>query len=294
MTLLTSLLTGAVTALAVAVGLGFDLRRLANRRQRARSSQQWLLQAGVELTPRQFWFGSVVAGGVTFALLVVITATPAVAVVPALAVALLPRAYFARRRTQRLRDLQEAWPDGIRDLVASISAGLSLHQALIALARSGPEVLRAAFDRYPTTARTIGVVPALELVKERLADPTSDRVIEVLILAHERGAPLLSDVLRDLAEATTRDVRALEEMTTESLEQRINARAVFVLPWIVLLLLTAREGFFQDFYRSPAGLLVVAVGGVLSLTGVAIVSRLSREPIEPRVLGRERPPGGGR
>ncbi len=38
--------------------------------------------------------------------------------------------------------------------------------------------------------------PALELVKEELADPTSDRVIEVLLLAHERGGPIVRHIWR--------------------------------------------------------------------------------------------------
>lgn len=291
MTLLAALMTGAATALAVAVALGLEVRRLSPQRPAGRSSQQWLSQAGVGLSPRQFWVGSLGAGVATFVFVVVATATPAVAVVPAVAVGLLPRVYFARQRSQRLRELQEAWPDGIRDLLASISAGLSLHQALVTLATTGPAVLRDAFARYPTNARMIGVVPALEVVKEELADPTSDRILEVLVLAHERGAPLLADILRDLADATTKDVRALEEIATDSLEQRINARAVFVLPWLVLVLLVAQAGFFRDFYRSPAGLIVVAAGGVLSLAGVAIVTRLGREPVEPRVLHAEEPGG---
>ncbi len=162
---------------------------------------------------------------------------------------------------------------------------MSLNQAVAALATGGPQALRDAFARYPTLSRMIGVVPALEVVKEELADPTSDRIIEVLILAHEKGGHILSDILRDLAEATTRDVRALEEIATEALEQKINARAVFVLPWVVLLVLTLKPGPFRDFYRSTGGVLVVLAGAALSLFGLWLVSRLSREQVERRVLG---------
>ncbi len=263
-----------------------ELRPPARHRGTEVSHRQlWLVQAGADLTPRQFLAGSLVAAMGTFVLLIMLTSTPAAAVVPAVVVGLAPRAYFARRRSGRLREVQEAWPDGLRDLTASITAGLSLHQAIVALAAGGPEPLRRAFGRYPLLARVLGVVPALEVVKEELADPTSDRVIEVLILAHERGGQILTDILRDLAEATTKDVRALEEIATDSLEQRINARAVFVLPWLVLLVLTAQPGHIRDFYRSPGGLLVVTTAGVLSLVGMWVVGRLSRDPGERRVFG---------
>lgn len=262
-----------------------ELRRRRHDREAVSRRQTWLTQAGADLTPQQFFAGSVGAGLAAFALAFAITATPAVAVVPAVAVGFLPRSWFARRRVQRLRRLQEAWPDGIRDLLAGISAGLSLHQAMVGLATTGPDALRDAFRRYPTLARVLGVVPALEVVKEELADPTSDRVIEVLVLAHEKGGHILAEILHDLADATTRDVRALEQIATDSLEQRINARAVFVLPWLVLVVLTARAGFFRDFYRSPGGIVVIVLAALMSMVGIALVSRLSREPVEQRVLG---------
>ena len=96
----------------------------------------------------------------------------------------------------------------------------------------------------------LGTGPALELVKEDLADPTSDRVLEVLILAQERGGAIVRDILDDLVDATTRDLKLLDELETEGLEMRINARAVVVLPWFVLVALTARPGAFRDFYQS--------------------------------------------
>ncbi len=64
--------------------------------------------------------------------------------------------------------------------------------------------------------------------------------------------------------ATTKDLKVLDEIDTEGLEMRINARAVLVLPWFVLIALTLRGGAFRAFYASSAGLLVVLVGGALS------------------------------
>ncbi|HUH06482.1 MAG TPA: type II secretion system F family protein [Egibacteraceae bacterium] len=279
-------------ALGLATGRAPQLTR--PRRARPDQSQTWLLQAGLKLTPAQFWAGSAALAAAAFLLVALMTTTPAVALAPALWAGLVPRVYFARQRARRLREIQQAWPDGLRQLVAGIAAGMSLPQAMADLASVGPEPLRRAFSRFPSLVRVVGMTPALELVREELADPTSDRVIEVLILAHERGGRIVSDILRDLAEATTQDLQALEQIATDSLEQKINARAVFALPWIVLLALTARPGHFREFYRSPGGLVVVVIAGALSLVGMAIVARLSRDPVEQRVLGRPHEPVTGR
>jgi len=173
----------------------------------------------------------------------------------------------------------------LRDVIASIAAGRSLPQALNALAASGPSPLQDAFARFPMLARMLGTVPALEIIKEELADPTSDRVIEVLVLAYERGGQIVRDILEDLVKATTRDLKLLDEIETEGLEMKINARAVLVLPWLVLVALTIRPGPFRDFYRSFGGLIVVLVAGLLSLVGGFLIGRLGRTQGEERVFG---------
>ena len=203
---------------------------------------------------------------------------------PALVVATLPRAYFGRRRAQRLALVQEAWPDGLRDLIASVRSGASLPNAIESLATFGPTSLRQAFQGFTVYSRSLGVVPALEMIRADLADPTSDRVIEVLILAYERGGTVVPEILSDLAEATTRDIWTMEQIRSEALEQKINARVVFVLPWFVLIAITAQEGPFRAFYSSRTGVTVALAGGLMSLLGIAIASRLGSQPTEPRVF----------
>jgi tight adherence protein B len=221
----------------------------------------------------------------TLLALAVLTGSTFIALVPAIAIALVPRAYLARIERLEQLDRQRAWPDGLRDLIASIAAGRSLTQAVNALAEQGPAPLQSAFVRFPQLARMLGTGPALEVVKQELADPTSDRVLEVLVLAHERGGAIVRAILEDLIDATTRDVKLLDELETEGLEMRINARAVVVLPWLVLVALTARPGPFRAFYQSPGGALTLVVAAGLTIVGVLVLGRLGRERAEPRVFG---------
>ncbi|MBW3667431.1 MAG: hypothetical protein KY394_07535, partial [Actinobacteria bacterium] len=86
------------------------------------------------------------------------------------------------------------------------------------------------------------------------------------------------------AAATTRDMWTAEQVRGEVLEQKLNARVVFVMPWIVLIILTSRSGAFREFYSTGAGLTVVVIGGLLSLVGIWIASRLGSQPDEPRVF----------
>ncbi len=285
MRLAAALASGVFVSLTLAVLMGIRPRLRVTRSRRDDGARElWLTQAGLNVTPLQFTLASVGVGVLALVILLGISGVWVVAAPPSVLISLLPRFYFARVRTRRLSEVRKAWPDGIRDVIGGVSSGMSVQRAVENLARSGPAPLREAFGRFPMLARTLGVVPALESIKEDLADPTSDRVIEVLMIAHERGGVLIPEILRDLADSTSMDLAATEEEQTEALEQRINARVVFMLPWLVLVALTFRPGPFRAFYSSPAGMLVVAIGAGLSLLGIAVISRLSRPQEEPRVL----------
>lgn len=253
---------------------------------------EWIRQSGVDLTPLELRALAGSAGSVTFVLLALATQAPLVAVPPAVGAGVLPFAYLGHRRMIRLRAWQAAWPDALRELVAAIVAGRSLAQAVNALGQTGPHPLREVFADFPALARVFGTAAALEQVKARMADPTSDRVIEVLLVAHDRGGAIVRDILADLVVATTKDLKVLEEIETDGLEMRINARAVLVLPWLVLVALTARAGPFRDFYRSSAGVLVIGAAGALSALGAWWLGRLGARPDEPRVFASSASPDG--
>lgn len=279
-----ALMSAMFVSLLTAVSMGIRPRLGLARRRTRGAGQLWLAQAGLNVTPLQFTMISAGVGLLALTVLLGLSGVWVVALPPSVLISFLPRLYFARIRTRRLSEVRKAWPDGIRDLLGGVSSGMSVHRSLENLSRTGPAPLREAFGRFAVLARTVGVVPALESIKEDLADPTTDRVIEVLKIAHEKGGSSISEVLSDLADSTSKDLAVTEEELTEALEQRINARVVFMLPWIVLVALTFRPGPFRAFYSSPAGMAVVAVGAALSLLGIAVVTRLSRPEDEPRVL----------
>jgi tight adherence protein B len=280
-----SALAAAMTALALGLFLSSHLsksRLPAAKTKRAASSASD--KVGVDVSPVQFWATSIGVAAITFLLVLAVTGLVVVAVVPAVVVATVPRAYFSRKRSRRVMAVQEAWPDGLRDLLSSVRSGASLPSALESLGTFGPAPLRDAFSSFGVYSRSLGVVPALEMIRADLADPTSDRVLEVMVLAHQRGGNVVPQILSDLAEATTRDVWTLEQVRGEGLEQKINSRVVFVLPWLVLIVMTMRSGAFREFYSTPVGVVIVVFCGLLSLLGIFLASRIGSQPDEPRVF----------
>ncbi len=293
MTLFAGLLAAVAVYLAVGYAIGYApdrlrLAPLAGGGRRTRNQQEWLNQAGVGVTPLQFWGASIFVGVITFLLVWLLTSVVLIALAPAVVIAFIPRLYFAQQRRRLARERLEAWPEALRSIIASVSSSMSLHQALLALATSGPTQLRPVFARYSSLSFTLDSATALEVIREELADPVSDRVIEDLLLAIEQGPAVVIDIMDDLARCTVEDLQVLDRVETAQLEQRLNARAVFVLPFLFLVLMTARPGPGRDFYSSAGGFAVIVLGTSLSLLGMYIVSQLGRLPEEPRVFARDR------
>jgi len=280
----------AATSVYLLVGLlcGRAPRIVRHRRARTRPDRAgWLRQAGVAISPRQFTSLCAGAGAVTFLGVWSLAGTAPVAVVPAVVAAAAPHRLLSRQRRRQARARAGAWPDALRQVVASLDVPISLHRALCELGRSGPEALRPAWARYERLSPALDHAAALSAVRAELADPLSDRVIEVLLVAHSQGARVVADILRDLASSAAADLRLVEEIDTAQLEKRIEAGSAAVLPFVVLVMLCSGSAPYRSFYSSGRGAAVIALGAAMAGTGMAVVSRLGRLPVEPRVLGIE-------
>lgn len=292
MTLLASFCTAVTVYLGVGLLSGWLPRfRLGKTSKRySHRHQAWLVQAGTSLTVGRFVLGSTASGVLAFVLSSMVTQAWWLGIAPAIAATTIPTALLSRKRAKRLQQLHQAWPDALREVLASVSAGSTLVVALGDLADGAPAPLRPAFGRFRLLSRMMGVLPALEMIREELADAPSDRVIEVLGLAYEHGGGLATRVLRDLVDEMTEDLRLEAEVRSDSTEQRIESRVVVIIPWALLLFLTVSSAEYRAYYQSPSGLIVVLGAVVWSLMGVVLMRFIGRSVTEQRVLLR---PGRG-
>ena len=287
MRLLAGLAAGLFVYLAIGSLVGVTpqwLRRSGERRDRSAAWREWLQQAGADVTPLQFVavsLGLGVGAGVAITLVI---GVPALGAVGGAVACAIPRMVFARRRGALVRARLAAWPDAIRDMVTHLRASHSLHASLCELGRSGPLPLRVYFNRYAGLAGALDQHTALEVVREDLADPISDRVIEVLLVAFDQGSSVVIDILDDLASSSSEDLRLLDEIETLQLETKLEARGAAVLPFMVLAMLCVFTPGYRAFYSTGAGWLVVGLGALMSLGGLVVISRLGRVPTEERIL----------
>ncbi len=267
----------------------FDIHFLKTKHIRRNSNMylkraNWLNQAGIKINPRQFLIMTIGSMFLTFLIISIFSRAPLVALVPSIAAGALPYMSIAKKRNLRMRELSLVWPDALRDLGATLSSGHPLSYALSTLATTGPSAIKPYMKRFSSLERTMGFAPALETVREEMSDATTDRIVEVLIVAQERGGKVVRDIIDDLIESTSQDIALADSIQSESLEMKINSRAVVVLPWCVLVLLTLSGGVFRAFYSSKSGAVIIFIGAILSAIGIYILSKFSKVDVEPRVF----------
>jgi tight adherence protein B len=216
---------------------------------------------------------------------VVISGVLALGLVGGVACGRAPRAALVRRARTRQSVLREVWPDAVDDLASAVRAGLSLPEALGALSVRGPEVLRPAFARFGEEHRATGSFNrCLDRLAASLADPTADQVVETVRLAREVGGSDLGLVLRTLSAFLREEARTRAELETRQSWAVNGARMALVAPWAVLALLAAGSSATVDAYNRPAGVLVLGIGGGVSLLAYRLMRALGRLPEPPRVL----------
>lgn len=222
--------------------------------------------------------------------LVILILTYAVTTVPAIAVAFAamagyaPVAYIKMRARARRAQLRDVWPDVVDHVSSAVRAGLALPEALVQLADRGPEELRPSFALFADDYRATGrFSESLDALKERLADPVADRLVEALRIAREVGGSDLGRVLRALSQFLREDARSRAELEARQSWTVNAARIALAAPWLVLVLMATRDAALLA-YREPVGVLILAMGAALSLVAYRLMIILGRLPEEQRVL----------
>jgi tight adherence protein B len=195
-----------------------------------------------------------------------------------------PVALVRGRAQRRQRELAEVWPEAVDNLASAVRAGLSLPEALSQLGERGPEPLRPAFTAFGgdyLASGRFGV--CLDLLKERLADPVGDRVVEALRIARDVGGGDLGRVLRALSGFLRDDGRTRSELEARQAWVVNGARLAAGSPWVVLLVLSFQPEVIER-YRSGAGVLVLLIGGLACAVAYRLMVSVGRLPDEERVL----------
>jgi tight adherence protein B len=285
---------GALLGLLAGVGLLLVWQSLSGSERRAAPTRKagpllrmrdLLAQAGVEaVTPVGLIFSSVTTGAVVFAASVAVSRSVVIAAAFGVLAAYAPLALVRFRAGRRQAELRELWPDVVDHLASAVRAGLSLPEALSQLSQRGPEPLRRPFARFGDDYRVTGRFDdCLDRLKENLADPVGDRIVESIRVARQVGGSELGRLLRTLSTFLRADARTRGEIEARQSWTVNAARLAVASPWLVLAFLAVRPEAVAR-YDSRAGFVVLAFGAAVCLVSYRLMLRIGRLPAEERVL----------
>jgi tight adherence protein B len=251
----------------------------------SRRAREFLVRAGLhDVSPRTFILFSLGAGALAGIVAQYTLGWFLITVLATVVGATAPFLYFAERHDRRRAAIQNAMAEAISQLRDAIRSGLSVQEALLGLARNGPEALRADFTTLMREARLIGFESALRGMRERLADPIFDIVAAALVLNDRVGGRNVTQVLDRLALATRAQQRVHLELRAYQARTILSARIVAAVPVVVLIAIRWLSPDYLELFDTWWGQLVL-LGSMLSVAiGYMAMRWVARLPGEERVL----------
>jgi len=236
------------------------------------------------VTPGGLVAASGLVGLVVAAVAYLVVPVPAVSVCFGAFAVTAPWTLVRGRARRRLAATRELWPDVVDHLASGVRAGLSLPEAVAQLGDRGPTELRPPFRAFAEDYRATGrFADSLDALKDRLADPVADRIIEALRLTRDVGGTDLGRLLRTLSSFLRDDLRTRGEIEARQGWTVYAARLAVAAPWVVLAMLATRPQAISA-YDSPAGAGVLLVGAACTVVAYRLMLRVARLPDDPRVL----------
>lgn len=242
-----------------------------------------LVQAGLpRVSVTTFAVVSVILALLTAAVTIALIPVTALGVAAGVVALVLPSVLVTSRSRSRRRATRVVWPDVVDHLVSAVRSGLALPDSVVTLAHAGPPITREAFAGFEAQYRATGNFSlCVSELKERLADPVADRILETLRMSREVGGTELTTVLRNLAVYLRQEAAIRSEVEARQSWVMNAARLGVAAPWIVLLLLATRPEAAVAYNTAAGGVLVIA-GLVVSVVAYRIMVAVGRIPDERR------------
>lgn len=185
---------------------------------------------------------------------------------------LAPRAYLGFRRRRRVAAFEEQFGDALEVLVGALESGSNPTAALDLVSREMAPPLATEFARV---LRDMGVGLSLEEAFTGLHDrlPSDDLGMLVSALSIQfRVGGSLAGVLESLAETVRERERIRGEVRSLTAQQRLTARLLTALPWILVAFLCFANRDYMRYLLDPGlpRLLAAGAAGMVLAGGVLL------------------------
>ena len=186
-----------------------------------------------------------------------------------------------RDRLTRRSDAVASWTEMLRDTIAS-HAGLQ--EAIAVTARVAPPPIRAEVQALAIRSERESLAEGLRRFAQDLDDPVADLVVASLVIASERQAQRLAELLGQIATAA-RDQAAMRlRVETGRARTYASSKALVVITLgLAALLLLFAPSFMEPYDTITGQLVLIGIGGLFAGALWGLVA-LGRPASAPRLL----------
>ena len=219
------------------------------------------------------------------------TGWPAAAVLAGATAGVAPMLSGTRRRrdlVQRRSEALAVWAEMLRDTIAS-HAGL--REAIAVTARVAPAPIRAEVQTLAVRAERDSLPNALRQFAVDVADPVADLIVAALVIAAERQAQRLAELLSHIARAAREQSAMRIRVETGRARTYASSRALVVITLGLAVALLVFSPEFMHPYDTATGQVVLVAIGALFAGALAGLVRLGRPAVSPRLLAGHEEPG---
>jgi len=189
-----------------------------------------------------------------------------------------------KNESKRSSDIQSACPEMIDHLISGLQSGLSLNESLVGLSLRGPLLIRSYFEVFREDVYSSGdFVGALERLKSILGEPSTDQIIEALLISKTLGGAELINILRLLGNFIREDLTLRREILVKQNWIKNSAHLSAGAPWILLILLSTQPATAASFSNS-SGLAVLLSGLLMTCVAYLWMNKLGELPKQSRVF----------
>lgn len=233
-------------------------------------------QAGMKITPSQFWMASVAFGFVVTLIAVILGANILIAAGVGFAGGFGAPRWFLKMQTKRRQGkFVEQFADAIDIIVRGVKSGLPLNECLRIIARESPEPCKAEFVRL-TDGQAVGVPIEQGLQKffDRMPVPEVNFFNTVLLIQMRAGGNL-SEALGNLSGVIRARKMMREKINALSAEAKASAMIIGSLPFLVAMAVyVMTPDYIMELVRTPLGNLILLGVAFWMSTGIFIMRKM--------------------
>lgn len=191
--------------------------------------------------------------------------------------AALPFIYLNRRVVKRRRMLENQLADALSLIANSLRSGYSFLQAMDVVAKESPPPISKEFEMVLRETRVnIPIEEALQNLVARVQSEDLDLTVTAMLIQRQVGGNM-AEVMDNIA-GTIRDrAKLATEVHTLTATGRMSGWVVASVPAaLVVLVSLINPDFMKPLWTDPIGWAALGLGAGMQLTGVFIISRITK------------------